>query len=231
MKLSLNAAQALAAAYALGTLRGAARRRFARMAREDATLGTLVDRWEVALADLAGNVAPVEPPARVWREIEARIAPGPTAMAARASYWRPFGLIAGGLATVLLAFFLLTSSVPPRGADPLFVAVLTAQDVGPRMVVSMHEPDELRVKIVKPWSGLEGKALELWVLPTEGAPRSLGLVANVSTETLIHIRASDARMKGASGLAVSLEPPGGSPTKAPTGPVLCSGAIAPVRKA
>jgi anti-sigma-K factor RskA len=109
--------------------------------------------------------------------------------------------------------------------------VLTAQDSGPRMVVSMHEPDELRVKIVKPWSGVEGKSLELWVLPTEGAPRSLGLVPNVGAETLIRIRAGDARMQGATGLAVSLEPAGGSPTRAPTGPVLCSGAIAPVRRA
>ncbi|MBC8023639.1 MAG: hypothetical protein H7Y14_10995, partial [Burkholderiales bacterium] len=54
MKLSLNAAQALAAAYALGTLRGPARRRFERMAESDATLADLVRRWELALAPLAG---------------------------------------------------------------------------------------------------------------------------------------------------------------------------------
>jgi len=83
---------------------------------------------------------------------------------------------------------------------------------------------------VKPWANTEGKSLELWVLPTEGAPRSLGLVSNASGETLIRIRSSDARMQGATALAVSLEPAGGSPTRAPTGPVLCSGAIAPVRR-
>jgi anti-sigma-K factor RskA len=228
MRLSVNAAQQLAAAYALGTLRGPARRRFERMAREDATLRSLADRWQQHFASLAENVAPVEPPARVWRDIESRIAPTPTAPQAF-PFWRAFGLVAGGLAGVLLAFFIWTSA-PSRSLEPLFVAVLTAQDSGPRMVVSMHEPDELRVRIVRPWANVEGKSLELWVLPTEGAPRSLGLVPNVGAETLIHIRASDARMQGATGLAVSLEPAGGSPTKAPTGPVLCSGAIAPVRR-
>ena len=225
MKLSVNAAQQLAAAYALGTLRGPARRRFERMAREDETLRKLVDRWQVELATLADNVPAVDPPARVWREIEARISP---ARSDRSSFWRAFGLVAGGLATVLLAFFVWMST-GPRG-EPLFVAVLTAQDSGPRVVVSMHEPDLMTVKLVKPWSNTEGKSLELWVLPTEGAPRSLGLVSNAPGETRIRIRSTDARMQGATALAVSLEPAGGSPTRAPTGPVLCSGAIAPVRR-
>ena len=180
MKLSVNAAQQLAAAYALGTLRGPARRRFERMAREDGTLRGLVDRWQLELATLADNVPAVDPPARVWRDIEGRIAPAP---ARGSSFWRAFGLVAGGLATVLLAFFVWIST-GPRG-EPLFVAVLTAQDSGPRAVVSMHEPDLMRVKLVKPWSGTQGKDLELWVLPTEGPPRSLGLLANSTGETTI----------------------------------------------
>lgn len=225
MKLSVNAAQQLAAAYALGTLRGPARRRFERMAREDETLRKLVDRWQVELATLAENVPAVEPPQRVWHDIERRISP---VRSDRSSFWRAFGLVAGGLATVLLAFFVWMST-GPRG-EPLFVAVLTTQDSGPRVVVSMHEPDLMTVKLVKPWSNTEGKSLELWVLPTEGAPRSLGLISNASGETRIRIRSTDARMQGATALAVSLEPAGGSPTRAPTGPVLCSGAIAPVRR-
>jgi anti-sigma-K factor RskA len=228
VKLSVNAAQQLAAAYALGTLRGPARRRFERMAGEDETLASLTRSWELALAPLAEQAPSVDPPSRVWRDIESRIAPRASRPAPEGSFWRSFGLIAGGLATVLLAFFVWMST-GPRG-EPLFVAVLTAQDSGPRAVVSMHEPDLMRVKLVKPWTGIAGKDLELWVLPTEGPPRSLGLIANDSGETVIRIRSGDARMQGATALAVSLEPAGGSPTRAPTGPVLCSGAIAPVRR-
>ena len=227
MKLSLNAAQELSAAYVLGTLRGPARRRFERMAKDDETLSALIRGWEDEFMPLANRVPPVEPPARVWREIESRIGPTPS-RPQPGSLWRAFGLMAGGLATVLLAFFVWISS-GPRG-EPVFVAVLSAQDSGPRAVVSMHEPNTLRVHIVKPWAAAEGKSLELWVLPTEGSPRSLGLVANASGDTLIRLRTTDARMQGANALAVSLEPAGGSPTKLPTGPVLCSGAIAPVRK-
>ena len=227
MKLSLNAAQQLAAAYALGTLRGRARRRFERIARQDDVVARLISRWEIELAKLAENVPAIEPPARVWREIESRTSPRASDPGSRTSLWRAFGLLAGGLATVLVAFVVWTSSVPRDEA--LFVAVLTAQDSGPRAVVSMHEPDTLRVRIVKPWKDAEGKSLELWVLPVEGAPRSLGLLANAAGDTLIRIRASDPRMRAASALAVSLEPAGGSPTKLPTGPVLCSGAIAPAR--
>ncbi len=226
--LSPDAAQALAAAYALGTLPGRARRRLEDIARGDDGLASLMRRWELALAPLAANVPAVDPPARVWREIESRLSPRTSNLEPRTSgFWRAFALIAGGLATVLAAFFVWMAAVPRD--DALFVAVLTAQDSGPRAVVSMHEPDTLRVRIVKPWRNVEGKSLELWVLPTEGAPRSLGLVANAGGETLIRIRATDPRMRSASALAVSLEPAGGSPTKLPSGPVLCSGAIAPAK--
>jgi len=41
----------------------------------------------------------------------------------------------------------------------------------------------------------------------------------------------DPRVSNAVAFAVSMEPMAGSPTGQPTGPVLCSGSIAPVRSA
>lgn len=227
-KLSAATAHALAAEYVLGTLRGRARRRFEAMVRGDPAVAAIVSRWEDALTPLAQRVAPVEPPARVWAGIEARLGVAP--QASKAGLWKAFAAVSGGLASVLLAFFLYIST-GPRG-EPMFVAVLTAPDAVPRMVVSMHSPDLLRVRMVKPWSGpsMEGKALELWVVPREGAPRSLGMVVNAMGDTLIRVSPSDPRVQGANALAVSMEPPGGSPTKQPTGPVVCSGMIAPVRR-
>jgi anti-sigma-K factor RskA len=227
-KLPPALAHALAGEYVLGTLRGRARRRFEAIARDDREVAAILALWEARLTPLAELMEPVEPPARVWRGIEARIA-APPAKAPAGGFWRGFGLVAGGLASVLLATFLYLSS-GPRG-EPVFVAVLATPDATPRMVVSMHSPDLLRVRMVQPWSGMEGKALELWVLPKEGKPRSLGLVANAMGDTMIHITATDPRVQGANALAVSMEPPGGSPTRQPTGPVLCSGMIAPMRKA
>ena len=226
MRLSPAAVQALAAQYVLGTLRGRARRRFEFLMRRDRAIAEDVARWEEALTPLAERVPALQPPQRVWSQIEARLAPR-AAPAARAGFWRGFGLIAGGLASVLLAFFVWISS-GPRG-EPVFVAVLA--DTAPRMVVSMHQPDLLRVRVVKPWGGMENHSLELWVLPKEGAPRSLGLVTNAVGDTLIKITTADPRVQGANALAVSMEPPGGSPTGQPTGTVVCQGMIAPVKRA
>jgi anti-sigma-K factor RskA len=192
----------------------------------DHTLAGTVAQWEAVITPLAGRMLPVEPPARVWRGIESRIAaPRTTAP----SYWRPFAMVSGGVATVLLAFMLWTFSAPT--ADPDFVAVLMAPDSAPRMVVSMQQPDMLKVRMVKPWKPKEGMGLELWAMSKDGKSRSLGMVRNDMGQTIIHVTHADPRVKDAMAFAVSLEPMAGSPTGQPTGPVLCSGVIASVRAA
>lgn len=66
---------------------------------------------------------------------------------------------------------------------------------------------------------------ELWVIPVGGKPRSLGVLPE-SGEAFLTIPASSGRLllAGAT-LAVSVEPRGGSPTGAPTGPVVASGPL------
>jgi anti-sigma-K factor RskA len=128
---------------------------------------------------------------------------------------------------VLLAFFVWIST-GPRG-EPVFVAVLA--DTAPRMVVSMHQPDLLRVRVVKPWGGMKNQSLELWAMPKDGKPRSLGLVTNAMGDTMIKIAENDPRVQDVNALAVSMEPMGGSPTGQPTGAVVCHGMIAPVKRA
>ena len=140
------------------------------------------------------------------------------------AFWRGFGLVAGGLASVLFAAFIWFA--PQRGPqEATFVAVLTSSDAAPRVVVSMPTREVLQVRVVKPWSGVEGKSLELWALPQGGKPRSLGLVRNAG-ETRLMLTPEDTRLAGMTALAVSLEPGGGSPTGQPTGSILCSGAVA-----
>ena len=230
MRLSDKALHLLAAEYVVGTLRGPARRRFASMARTDPRVEAILRTWEGELTPLAARVPPVEPPARVWKEIERKIGDRPLAARDRETsglspvFWRTFGMLAAGFASVLAAAFLWFS--PQRESDPAFVAVLTASDAVPRMVVAIHGSNELRVRMVKPWTGVEGKSLELWAVPKGGAPRSLGLIDN-DRDSRIRLAAADPRVAGANAFAVSLEPRGGSATGQPTGPVLCSGVIAP----
>ena len=230
-KLSEDLAHRLAAEHALGTLRGRARARFEAIARSDPAVEAIRRRWETALAPLAQRVPDVEPPARVWDRIEERIAPpAPVGAWSSVGFWRSFGLLAGGVATVLLAAFLYISVVPRT--DPAFVAVLISPTNEARMVLSMQTPDTLKIHNVRPWKSVQeaGRSLELWAVPKEGAARSLGLIANASGDFVLRIRADDARVLGVNTFSLTSELAGGSPTKQPTGPVLCSGALAPVRK-
>jgi len=231
-KLSHDLAHRLAAEHALGTLRGRARSRFEAIARADPEVGAILRQWEAAFAPFAERVPAVEPPARVWKQIEARLDGGKprTSPAARieggawtsVGFWRSFGLVAGGVASVLLAAFLSMTAAPK--ADPTFVAVLVSQSNEARMTVAMA-PDAMRIHNVRPWKSVEeaGRSLELWAVPREGAPRSLGTVPNEPGDFVVKIRADDPRVQGVNAIALSSEPAGGSPKGAPTGPVLCQG--------
>ena len=65
------------------------------------------------------------------------------------------------------------------------------------------------------------RTFELWLLPEDGAPESLGTFAQTGRLPSTAV----AQMQAGTGLAVSLEPIGGSPTGAPTGPVLAVGML------
>ena len=68
-------ADALAAQYVAGTLRGRARRRFETLLDAHPALRAAVREWQDRLMPLTSAVAPEAPPARVWRGIEQRLWP------------------------------------------------------------------------------------------------------------------------------------------------------------
>jgi anti-sigma-K factor RskA len=70
------------------------------------------------------------------------------------------------------------------------------------------------------------RVLELWSVPPEGNPRSLGLISANGVTVLKRERLPATVLKGGTAaLAVSVEPPGGSPTGVPTGPVVFAGKL------
>ncbi len=229
----------LASEYVLGTLRGGARRRFAQMMRTDARLSDSVATWENYLSPLAERLEPITPPRRVWGNIESRIngnrpesraSAGVSASEAKTGgfwgslvFWRGLGFAATSVAAVLLAFNLRTNPIAAN-SEPMMMAVL--EDKGEaRMIVEQPKSGYVMVKLVKPWVGGEDKSMELWVLPKDGAPRSLGLL-NDTGDTKLAKSDMDIRLTDGTVFALSKEPKGGSPTGAPTGMVLCKGVIA-----
>jgi anti-sigma-K factor RskA len=227
-------ADRLAAEYVLGTLRGPARRRFAALLPAHPVLRAAVSHWEQTLHPLAAVVAPTPPPARVWQAIEAQVhGGGPTRAAAPAAgkeaWWRTLGFWRGwaGLATACaLVLGVLLRQPPAPGLPPVVVVLAPAQgaaDAGVGAFVAGIGGDGRQV-VVKPLRPVALQAdhdLELWAVPKQGAPRSLGLIA-VDRPTALR---RDKVLDGVAAFAVSLEPPGGSPTGAPTGPILYSGSL------
>jgi anti-sigma-K factor RskA len=65
--------------------------------------------------------------------------------------------------------------------------------------------------------------LQLWAIPGQGKPVSLGVL---SDDAVLRLPAAEAVLAPTAALAISLEPKGGVPSEGgPTGPVLFKGAL------
>jgi anti-sigma-K factor RskA len=220
-------ARALAAEYVLGTLRGRARQRLERLAHTNRALADAVRDWEERLLPLAEALPPVAPPERVWRSIESRIRGA--AATPRASFWSSLGLWRGlalaSLATVMALSVLLLKPAPERPEGAVLV-VLAGSDAKPALIASADRSGRyLSVKAVTRVDVPADRALQLWMLPDGGNPRSLGLIDATGSARVALAGPADEALRNIPALAVSLEPRGGSPTGLPTGPVLYSGPV------
>lgn len=208
----------LAAEFVLGTLAGAARRRFARWRDADPFVERRVRAWEQRLAGLAFRLEPVAPSPAVWASIERRIGP------AQGGRWRALAAAVAAVAILGLGWFLWQEL---RVAEPQAQAII-ASKAGEALwrIELAADGGHVEVSAIGPVGYPDQRSLELWALPPEAAPVSLGLMPASGQVRL----ALDERQRAAIGLAanvaVSEEPPGGSPTGAPTGPVLYVAPIA-----
>ena len=73
MRYDPDQVEYLAAEYVLGTLQGAARRRFDGLITDRADVRFAVWRWERHLNGIASGLEPHRPPQRVWNNIRQRI--------------------------------------------------------------------------------------------------------------------------------------------------------------
>jgi anti-sigma-K factor RskA len=219
-------ADRLAAEYVAGTLRGPARRRFESLLPAHPLLREATRAWEGRLMPLTAAIAPVQPSGDVWRRISERIGGGAAAPARggawnRLPFWRGLAAFAS-VAAIGLAVLLAN----PTPAPPPIVVVLAptgsaAGTAAPATLVASISGDRstLVTRPIVPVSVQPDRALELWAVPTTGAPRSLGLLPGGSGTVALRGKV----LAGADTLAVSLEPAGGSPTGQPTGPILYAG--------
>ncbi len=218
---------ALAAEYALGTLRGGARRRFERWLSSDPALRRRVEAWQERLIALDEEMRPIQPPRRVWTGIERRIG----GAGSSGGLWHSLGFWRGAtFASTLAALGLMVLLAVTRAGLQRETMVVVMQDEQnqPRITVSWDADDrgrkQMRVRVIGHATMDPDTAWELWMLPEGDAkPVSLGLITTHQTQELTVPHELAEAVDAARGLAMSVEPAGGSPTGLPTGPVLYEG--------
>ena len=248
----------LAANYALGTLRGGARRRFESMAREQAPVRAMALIWQSRLSSLNELQMQVPPPAAVWTRIDNQVQGSKVQAANQANrkaqeskfaspfrgvfgwlgsvaLWRGVSL-AGAVATVAavtvgmgmrqdMGTEISRLQAELRAAPNIeYVAVLADDKATASMLVTFDpKSKKLTLQRVGAFQEAHDQSLQLWALPRNGGPKSLGVLSGAK---LLNLTAMESEVGAVPTLAISLEPKGGVPSESgPTGPVVFKGAL------
>jgi anti-sigma-K factor RskA len=216
----------LAAEYVLGTLKGGARRRFEGHMHNDAALRRTTVEWQDRLTPMAEFSTARTPRKQVWAGIERRLNL-PRAHAAwrfwrneSVTLWRSLGVVSTAVAA-LLVVVIATRVLDAPQLD--YVATLTDEKAQIALVLTGDSGRKtMTVRAVGAAPLASDKSLELWAVPKQGNPRSLGLLPDRG-EVKLALTPS-AIGDDVAVLAVTLEPKGGSPNpNGPTGPILYKG--------
>jgi anti-sigma-K factor RskA len=244
----------LAARYALGTLRGPARRRFETLAREQAPVRAAALIWQSRFSSINELQPSVAPAPAVWTRIDNLLQAERTQasmQAARTPSERPTEGLAGWLrsqlvwrvasaAGVLATVVAVTVGVGARDQLSQEVARLQTQlQTTPQIeYVAVLADDQAAASMLVTFDPKNNKlTLQRVGGYHEASDRSLQLWALppagspkslgvLGQEKLLRLTAGEGDVRDVPTLAISLEPKGGVPSATgPTGPVLFKGAL------
>jgi anti-sigma-K factor RskA len=238
----LTELEALAMDHALGGGSRAERKAAELRLLSDPEFRAAVERWQVMLAPLDDVTPGIAPPPSVWAGIAGEIEPPPRRAAPQPAvsggWWNSVGLwrglaVAGPvLAAVAVAVLVQPDAVAPGvpatvAGGPALVATLADADGRP-LIAAAFDPASGQVRFAPVAASDEatgGKVPELWVIEGKNPPRSLGVIDIAAGRSQAIPRDRLAGLKPGAILAISIEPTGGSPTGAPTGPVIATGKL------
>lgn len=223
----------LAAEYILGTLHGRARLRFEYYMTLIPALRISVQRWSEKLHGLDAALKPVIPKKCVWKNIEHRLGFSKkqnwlVSLFNSLSFWQVSSALTAGLAILMMTYIVIT---PTLEQEPQYITIINNKQAQSSWLVAVNlKTESLQIKSVHAQNIAPSKSFELWLLPAaKKAPISMGLIPasgksdiKLSGKLLSILKQS---LDSAVGMAVSLEPKGGSTTGAPTGPILYQGNI------
>lgn len=220
----------LAGEYVLGLLDLAADTAASARIATDAEFAAEVEAWRVRLQPmLDGRDTPAPP--HIWPAI-AYALPKPTRQdnkgGGNVRIWQALAG-ASSMAAAVLAVLLLQPPAPiapPKPIAPLVAAL--GSDTGRSSITARYDVANGQM-LLTPVALTTGELYpELWIIPADGTPRSLGMVrADRASQISIEESLRKYIDEGAT-LAVSSEPATGGPGGKPSGPIIASGKITAV---
>ena len=228
----------LAAEHALRLLEGKEALEARRLEKTNAPFAADVLAWQERLAPFVDEIAAVEPGPDLWQRIERALGKhgaGADILAMRRTIrrWQGATALAAAVAIALALVAvppLLREPAPapaPRTQEPALLLVASLGDAeAPGSIAATFVPQtgELLVTATAV-AGRSGRSPQLWVIQEGGAPISLGLLAPDQPSRRRLPASIVAQFRPGATVALSIEPFGGSPTGAPTGPVVAAGTL------
>ncbi|RYY29467.1 MAG: hypothetical protein EOP62_01130 [Sphingomonadales bacterium] len=218
----------MAAELALGLIEGEERAVALRLQLSDPEFAASVEAWRARLDPLYVGFAEAPAP-ELWPSIERRLGGAGSLVAMRR--WR-FAAFASGAVAASLALVLVLRPLPDpieivRAPDSLVVAQLDGGENG-ALLAANYDPGHgmLRIRAVTmPASEL---APELWIIPADGVPRSLGLVS-AEGRSLVEVPEAHRKLiQDGALLAITMEPRDGAPHEKPSAAPIAAGKISTI---
>ncbi|MEJ5979604.1 anti-sigma factor [Novosphingobium sp. PS1R-30] len=219
-----------AAELALGVLDGEERAAAMRRVLAEPGFAREVERWREHFGGLFAQWPEEEPPAHLGGRVQASVSPA----GAPRRFWPALAMAASAIAAVLAGIIVFRPAqvappvIPMQSAAPTLVASLAPAKPGTTPVPAFYDSGRHEIYVAAAALVPSGRSAELWLIPADGVPRSLGVLAG-GTRTSVKLSSEQRALVDANAvLAVTDEPLGGSPSGKPTGPVVASGSLIPV---
>jgi anti-sigma-K factor RskA len=217
---------AMAGGLALGVLEGVEKAVALRYALINPAFAASVADWSHCLEPLCSGFASVPAP-DLWPKIEAQLdAPSRNLEIRRLRFWKSAALASGALAASLTAAIVFTPIVvrePREMSSQVVIAQLAGAD-GTLLNAKLDVRNN-RLTIHAITLPESAQAPELWVIPADGVPRSLGLIEpDGTTHVALRAALTPLLVDGAL-LAISLEDADGAPHKVPSSTPIATGKV------
>ena len=210
---------------ALGVLEGGERAAALRRVLAEPGFAAEVAWWRDQFASMIDAVPEVAPRAGLFERVENSIHT-PLQPVRRGWLWPSLtGVTSLAAAAALAVLVLRPEPVPVTPQAPALLAAAISTTAAGEPLTAIYDPAAGTLRLTAAALADAQHSAELWVIGGDGVPHSLGLLRHGGVTALPIDPSLRARIAAAAVLAITVEPLGGSPSGAPTGPIVAKGTL------